>query len=258
MSNVYCICMNKGGVGKTTLTTNIAGVLASRQKKVLIVDTDGQGNCAISFGYDPSKFEDSIYDVFIGEKSIDDVKVKIDGFVDLVPANDDMNFLEFDVLPKIKQYSQPFHLLKKEIDKVRDNYDYILIDTPPSMGLVLFNALVTSNNVMLPFVPEQYNVKGLIRVVNAIRKFRDTHNPDLNISGVAGMMIDKRTILHASMLDKAKEYCERNNVHFFNTIIPRSIVFANANAYEIMPAVWNRKGKAIKACHELVGELING
>lgn len=258
MSNVYCICMNKGGVGKTTLTTNMAGVLASKNKKVLIIDTDGQGNSAISFGYKPSKFEHSIYDVFIGEKSIDDVKVQVDGFVDLVPANEDMNFLEFDVLPKIKEYSRPFHLLKKEVDKVKDDYDYVLIDTPPSMGLVLFNVLVASNNIMLPFVPEQYNVEGLTRVVDAIRKFKDTHNPELNISGVAGMMIDKRTILHSSMLDKARDYCERNNVHFFQTTIPRSIVFANANAYEIMPAVWNRKGKAIQAYHDLVGELING
>lgn len=258
MTKIYSISINKGGVGKTTLATNLSGVLSiGKNNRVLIIDTDGQGNATSSFSIKPDKLKQTVYDVFSGDKTIDEVKIRIDDNVDIVPANDEMNFLEFDILPNLKEYSRPFHLLKDAIDKVKDQYDYILIDTPPSMGLVTFNALVASNYVMLPFVPEMYSVDGLKRVVKAIEKFKKKHNPDLKISGVIGMMIDKRTILHASLLDKAREYCEVSGINFYETYIPRSIVFANANAYENRPAVWGRKGKAVQSYYTLMEELIN-
>jgi chromosome partitioning protein len=250
--------MNKGGVGKTTMTTNMSGVLSiEKNSRILIVDTDGQANSTISFSLKPEKIKYSIYDVLVGDKTIDEVKIRIDDNVDIVPANDEMNFLEFDILPNLKEYTKPFNLLKNAIEQIKDQYDYILIDTPPAMGLVTFNVLVASNYVMLPFVPEMYNVKGLQRVVEAIEKFKKKHNPELEIAGVIGMMIDKRTVLHASMLDKAKEYCEVKGIRFFENYIPRSIVFANANAYENRPAVWGRKGKAVQSYYNLVEEIIN-
>lgn len=257
MAEILTVSMNKGGVGKTTLATNLAGAISKikKDKKILIIDTDGQGNSAISFGYNPSDFEDSIYDVFMGTKSIDDVTVKIDENVYLVPANDDMSFLEFEILPKIKEYEKPFYLLKDAVDKIRDKYDYIILDTPPAMGLVMFNSLVASDKVILPFLPEAYNVKGLIRVVDAINNFKTAHNPSLQIAGVVGMMIDKRTNLHGLLLRNAKDYCKKNGVHFYKTTIPRSIIFANAVTYDEKPATWERRGKAVEAYIKLAKEV---
>ncbi|UNY48909.1 chromosome (plasmid) partitioning protein [Bacillus phage FADO] len=260
MAEIYCVCMNKGGVGKTTIITNLAGVFSfNGDKKILIVDTDGQGNSAISFRYNPSDFEDSVYDVFMGTKTVKEAVTKIDDNIDLLPANQDMNFLEFDLLPNIKDIDKPFHILKNALKQVEDEYDYIFIDTPPSMGLVTGNVLVASQHVLLPFVPEMFNVKGLIRVVQAINDFKESENKDLNILGVIGIMVDKRTTLHGVMLEQAREYCANNDIKFFNTIIPKSIVFANAVAYSDRPAVWESKNsKAVSSYFKIGEEIING
>ncbi|MCR8987696.1 ParA family protein [Brevibacillus laterosporus] len=261
MAIVYSVCMNKGGVGKTSLITNLAAALASRMpdKKVLIIDTDGQGNSSIAFGKNPQEFDSSMYGVFVGDLSFDDCTVQIQDNLFLVPANDDMNFLEFDVLSNLKKYPEPFALLSNAIKDVNDKYDYIFIDTPPSLGLVACNVLSVANEILIPFVPELFAVQGLMRVMDAINEFKEKTNPNLKISGVIGMMVDARTTLHSEMLQSARQYCFKNNIHIFDTIIPRSIRFANATAYENKPAVLIDKNNPIVSNYfKLLEEITNG
>ncbi len=259
MAQIFSVAMNKGGVGKTSLITNLAAAISSQQpdKKVLIVDTDGQGNSALAFGRKPADFTSSVYHIFTGKKTIDDVKVKLSDNLYLVPANDEMNFLEFDVLTKIKEYKNVFGLLKAGIEPIRDEYDYIFIDSPPSLGLIFGNILAVADKVIIPFVPETFAVQGLIRIIESVNEFKEKSNPSLTLAGVVGMMVDTRTVLHSEMLSKARQYCSDRDYRMFDTVIPRSIRFANATAYSGQPAVWtDRSNPIVGAYYELVEEVL--
>ncbi|WP_409276412.1 ParA family protein (plasmid) [Neobacillus sp. SCS-31] len=258
MSEVYAISMNKGGVGKTSLVTNLAGAITRvLKKKVLIIDTDGQGNTSIAFGLKPDAFENTVYDVLLGEKDPKEAIVKVNELLDILPSNNDMNFLEFDILPNIQQYRQPFALLKNALAGIRDSYDYIFIDTPPSMGLVAGNVLAASDKVIIPFVAEMFAVSGLVRVVGAINDFKAKENPSLEVAGIVGMMVDSRTTLHSEMLQQARRYCVENNLLMYETIIPKSIRFANSTAYEGKPATWtDYNNPIVSAYYELMKEVI--
>jgi chromosome partitioning protein len=258
MTEIIAISMNKGGVGKTSLVSNLAGAITKKLKKrVLIVDTDGQGNTSIAFGLKPQEFEHTIYDVLTGEKTAKEVIVPVNKHLDILPANDQMNFLEFDILPNIQQYGQPFSLLKKALEDIKDDYSYIFIDTPPSMGLVAGNVLAASTKVIIPFVPELFAVSGLIRVIEAIDDFKAKENPALEVAGIIGMMVDSRTTLHSDMLQQARRYCVENDLTMFETIIPKSIRFANATAFEGKPAVWTDASNQIVAAYfELMKEVV--
>lgn len=258
MAEIFAISMNKGGVGKTSLVTNLAGAITKRLKKrVLIVDTDGQGNSSIAFGLKPQEFEHTIYDVLLGEVPIEKAIVSINEHLDILPANNDMNFIEFDILPNIQQYQKPFSLLKKALEEVKSNYDLIFIDAPPSMGLVSGNVLAAADKVILPFVPEMFAVSGVIRVVEAINDFKAKENPALEVAGIVGMMVDSRTTLHSEMLQQARRYCLESDLTMFETIIPKSIRFANSTAYEGKPATWTDSSNPIVAAYfELMKEVI--
>lgn len=238
MTTIYTVAMNKGGVGKTTLITNIATVM-SFSKKVLLIDMDGQGNASMAFGMNPVRFSNTIYDVLLNGKSIENAIVSLSDNLDLLPANYDMNFFEIDVLPNLSKYKKPFELLKKAIEPIKDEYDYIFIDNPPSIGLVAGNSLIASNKVIVPFVPEPFAKNGLVKVLETINDVRKRDNPTLEVSAVVGMMIDKRTVLHRQLLNEAKEYCESKGIPFAETTIPRTITYANDTAYRGKPSTWD-------------------
>jgi chromosome partitioning protein len=258
MGEIYAISMNKGGVGKTSLVSNLAGAITKKLKKrVLLVDTDGQANTSIAFGLKPHDFEYTIYDVLTGEKKAKDVIVPVNEYLDILPANNDMNFLEFDILPNIQQYAKPFSLLKKALEEIKDDYFVIFVDTPPSMGLVAGNVLAASDKVIIPFVPEMFAVSGLIRVIEAIEDFKSRENQELEVAGIVGMMVDSRTTLHSEMLQQARKYCLENDLKMFETIIPKSIRFANSTAYEGKPATWTDYNNPIVAAYfDLMKEVI--
>ena len=259
MAEIFTISMNKGGVGKTSLVTNLCGAIISehKDKKILIIDADGQGNASIAFGLNPYEIEDTLYDVLTKDVPIKDVAIEIEKNLHIVPSNNDMNFVEFDILPNIKQYSEPFKLLKNAVEKVEKDYDYIFIDTPPSMGLIAGNVLATAHKVIIPFMPEMFAVTGLIRVVDAIVDFKESVNPDLKIEGIVGMMVDTRTNLHNEMVEKARAYSAKNDITMYETVIPKSIRFANSFAYEQKPATMtDYRNHLVKSYFDLVGELI--
>lgn len=250
--------MNKGGVGKTSLVTNLAGAIGKKlNKKVLIVDTDGQGNSSLAFGINSNELDTTIYDVLLGNANAKDAIINVGYNVDLLPANDEMNFYDMDVLTNIKMYQQPFHMLKKALEGITDHYDYIFIDTPPSMSLVAGNVLIASQKVIIPFTPETFAVKGLIRIIQAINEFKAKDNPNLEVEGVVGMMVQSGTVLHSEMLQQARRFCVENDITMYETIIPKSIRFANSTAYEGKPAVWtDSKNDIVSAYFELMKEWI--
>ncbi|AQX56541.1 chromosome partitioning protein ParA [Priestia flexa] len=251
--------MNKGGVGKTSLVTNLAGAITKQmKKKVLIIDTDGQGNSSIAFGFkQPNDFEYTIYDVLMGEKNAKDVIIEVSPHLHILPSNKDMNFLEFDILPNLHQYGEPFKLLTRHVVGIQDQYDYIFIDTPPSMGLVAGNVLAIADKVIIPFAPETFGVNGLINVIEGVSDFKKKENPSLEIAGVVGMMLDSRTSLHGELIKQARQYCFEHDINMCDTVIPKSIRFANATAYDGKPATWSDSNNPIvKAYYELLEEVL--
>ncbi len=259
VAEIYSISMNKGGVGKTSLVTNLASILAKKyKKKVLIVDTDAQGNSSIAFGKNPYEFEHTIYDVMLNGCNPKDAIRTMKRNIDLLPANDDMNFLEFDVLPYLDKYTRPYYLLKDGMESINKEYDYIFIDTPPSLGFVAGNCLTYANHVIIPFVPEMYDVKGLIRVVKAIAEFRNDYNPSLNIGGVIGMKVESGTSLHSEMLQEARKYCDQSGIYMYETIIPKTIAFAKAVAYSSVPAILSSesKNKLVSSYDDIAKEFL--
>lgn len=257
MAEIISITINKGGVGKTSLVSNLVGALIKKHdKKVLIVDTDGQGNLGIAFGLVPDSLETSVYDVLLNKCDTKEAIIEINENLHIIPANNDMSFVEFDVLPNLKEFNQPFHLLKNALESVKDYYDYIFIDTPPAMGLIAGNVLVASDKVIIPYVPEVFAVNGLIRIYDAITDFKNDHNPKLEILGIIGMMVDLRTTLHQSMLQQARAHCYENNLHMYETIIPRSIRFASSTL-QGEPATWtNKNNHLVSAYYEFLDEMI--
>ena len=282
MTKIISTAINKGGVGKTTLISNIVGSLSPKKEtissklislvsnffssqksktndfpKILVIDTDGQGNLSLSFNLVPENIENTLYDVLVGSIPINESIIPINDNIDMIPSNSDMSFIEFDILPKLSTYKEPFKLLKNALDPIKDDYDYIFIDTPPAMGLIVGNVLCTSTDVIIPYVPEVFAVNGLIRIQSSIEEFSESFNPNLNIAGVIGMMVDSRTTLHQDMLQQARTHCFEQNIHMFNTVIPKSIRFANSNRHGI-PAVWsNEKNHLIDSYFDFLDELIN-
>lgn len=256
MTRIIAISTNKGGVLKTSLTTNLAGVL-SKENRILIVDTDNQGNAALSFGKNPDQFERTIYDVLL--EGIDPKKAVYNVYenIDLLPANDEMAFFEFDVLTQISKYPEPFSLLKNALEPIQDDYDFILIDTPPNLGLTQGNVLSFAKEVLIPFQPESYSMRSLVKILKAIDDFRERHNPHLSVLGVVGTLIDSRTVLHSQVLQECRAFCMENNIPIFETVIPRTVRFAASVAYEGLPAtLTNKSNTLVSSYFELTKEML--
>lgn len=256
MGRVIAISTNKGGVLKTSITVNLAGVLANKKKRVLIVDTDNQGNCLLSFGRNPDAEHGTIYNVLVDGMKPSDAIQTVYKNIDVLPANDDMTFFELDVLSNPKKFPQPFQLMRKQLAQIRKAYDYILIDTPPNLGLTQANVLSFADSVIIPFQPEQYSMRSLVKIVKAIGDFKDKQNPALTISGVVATLVDSRTVLHSQILQECRKYCAANQIHFFDTVIPRTVRYAANIAYERLPTTLaDAKHQAATAYNELYKEV---
>jgi len=261
MGEVWAISTNKGGVLKTSITTNLAGCLAEKGKRVLIIDTDNQGNVALTFGKNPDTFENTIYDVLMGlapEVAITNVyNSNSAGLVDLLPSNDDMAFLEFDVLTQRDTYKQPFLLLKNAVSHLAKSYDYILIDSPPNLGLTAGNVLSFADKVIIPFQPESYSMRSLVKILQAMENFKIEHNGNLQVLGIVATLVDTRTTLHAQVLQECRKFCIQQGISMFETVIPRSVRFASSVAYERLPASLSsdKTNKLVLSYHELLEEI---
>lgn len=256
---IIAISTNKGGVLKTSLATNLAGVISKTGKKVLIVDTDNQGNVSLSFGLNPDNFKKTLYNVLVEGIPAKNVIQNVYENIDIIPSNDDMAFFEFDVLTNLKKYPQPFHLLRGSLKNIHSNYNYVLIDTPPNIGLTQGNVLAYADGVIIPFQPEVYSMRSLQKIMEAIRQFKEDHNPRLTIIGVVATLVDSRTVLHSQVLQECRRFCHENGIRMFETVIPRTIRYASSVAYENLPATLSDKeNPLIQSYYQLWGELKNG
>ena len=232
---------NKGGSLKTTTTTNLAGVMAAQKKKVLIVDSDAQSNVSLTFGLNPDDFRTTLYDVLTTSLPAEDAIIKVHKYIDILPSNDDLISFDFEVIGNPDRYPEPFSLMKNALGHLRSQYDYILIDTPPALSLMVGNAFSLADRILIPFTPEFYSMRSLISVIKTIRDFIAEYNENLDILGVIRVMVNTNTTLHSDIIQKTNIFAKEQGIHVFEAMLPRTIEFANAVANKNLPATMARK-----------------
>lgn len=256
MGRIIAISTNKGGVLKTSLVTNIAGVL-SKTHRVLIVDTDYQGNSLLTFGVSPRTLDLTLYDVLAEGVKAESVVTNVHENIDIVPSNKDLSLLEFNMMSNPSKYPNPFKLLKTALEPLVDRYDYVLVDTPPNMGLIQANVLSFVEEVIIPFQPETYSRLSLIEMLEFIADFQKRDNPKLSVLGIVGTLVDFRTTLHEMIMADCQKYCTDHGLRMFKTSIPRSIRFASTVAFHSLPAtlVDSRKHQIVNKYFNLAREV---
>lgn len=255
---IIAVSTNKGGVLKTSMATNLAGVIASKGKKVLLVDTDNQGNVLLSFGHNPDQCKVSLFDVLVHDLPVDHAIVSVHKRIDVLPSNDDMAFFEFDVLGNPKKFPRPFQLLRHRLTEPAKGYDVVIIDTPPNLGLTQANVLSFADHVLIPFQPEQYSMRSLVKIVQAIEDFKNKQNPGLSILGVVPTLVDFRTVLHSEVIQECRKYCDQKNIRMYDTAIKKTVRYASSIAYDRLPVTLaDPKSPAAQNYNELYREVFS-
>jgi len=228
VGQVIAVALQKGGVGKTTTVVNVATVLAEKGKKVAIVDFDPQGNAAICLGIDPDSLEKSIYNVFTDETNIKKVLIKTKFGVDIIPANDDLSQLDLLILQNPEVFKNPAHVLRDILIEIRNKYDYILIDLPPSLSLLTVNGLSAADEVLIPLQCEYLATSGVNKLLRSIDNVRENYNPNLKIKGIVATMFNVRTNLSSVVLQEARRFFTEAGIIVFDTTISRSVRYGEA------------------------------
>ncbi|MBQ7359449.1 MAG: ParA family protein [Lachnospiraceae bacterium] len=250
MGRIIAIANQKGGVGKTTTSINLSAALAEKGKKVLVIDTDPQGNTTSGFGVDKNDLEDTIYELILGECSIHDCILKnVIENVSILPANVNLAAAEIELIGvERKEF-----ILKGEVDYVKDQYDYIIIDCPPSLNALTINALTTADSVLVPIQCEYYALEGLSQLIHTVNLVKERLNPELDMEGVVFTMYDSRTNLSMQVVENVKNHLNQN---VYNTVIPRNIRLAEAPSYGQPITIYDPKSAGAEAYMKLAEEVI--
>jgi len=249
MAKVIAITNQKGGVGKTTTSINLAASLVRTKRRVLLVDIDPQGNATMGSGVTKDSIEYSVYQVLLGLEPIGKATRSTEGGYDLVPANADLAGAEIELITLDRRERH----LRTALEMVESNYDYILIDCPPALSLLTVNALVASHAVLIPMQCEYYALEGLSSLVGTIQRVRESLNPQLEIEGLLRTMYDPRNSL-------ANEVSAQLLKHFgdklYRTIIPRNVRLAEAPSYGKPVISYDMQSKGAQAYLALAGEIL--
>lgn len=250
MGRVIAIANQKGGVGKTTTAINLSAAIAKKGKKVLVIDSDPQGNTTSGFGVDKNELENTIYELLLGECSVHDCILKeVIPNVSILPANVNLAAAEIEMIGIEKKE----YILKNEIDWIKDDYDYIMIDCPPSLSMLTVNAMTTANTVLVPIQCEYYALEGLSQLIYTVNLVKERLNPKLDMEGVVFTMYDSRTNLSSQVVENVKSHLKQK---VYNTVIPRNIRLAEAPSYGMPINMYDPKSAGAESYASLADEIM--
>ncbi len=251
MGKAIAIFNQKGGVGKTTTNINLAACLALKGKKVLILDIDPQGNTTSGIGVSKKTLEKTVYNILVDDEFNPEeaiINTSVDN-LDLIPASVDLAGAEVELV----QIEGREKALKNGLDKIRDNYDYIFIDCPPSLGLLTINSLAAVDSVLIPIQCEFYALEGVSQLVSTIELVRKSLNPSLKVQGVILSMFDGRTNLSAQVVQEVKKYFGGK---VYSTVIPRNVRLAEAPSFGLPITEYDPKSRGAEAYTEFAEEFL--
>ena len=250
MGRIIAIANQKGGVGKTTTAINLSACLAEVGKKVLTIDMDPQGNTTSGLGVDKESVENTVYELMLSECTVQESihATEIENLM-LIPSNVNLAGAEIELLG----INEKEYILKKEIDRVKDEYDYLIIDCPPSLNMLTINAMTTANTVIVPIQCEYYALEGLSQLIHTINLVQQRLNPSLHMEGVVFTMYDARTNLSLQVVENVKNNL---NTNIYKTIIPRNIRLAEAPSHGLPINIYDTKSTGAESYRLLAQEVI--
>lgn len=247
---IIAIANQKGGVGKTTTSINLSACIAAKGKKVLVIDIDPQGNTTSGYGIEKNELENTIYELILGDCSIEDCILKeVFPNISILPSNVNLAAAEIELIGVEKKE----YILKNEVDWVKDRYDFIIIDCPPSLSLLTVNAMTTADSVLVPIQCEYYALEGLSQLIHTVNLVKERLNPDLDMDGVVFTMYDSRTNLSAQVVENVKSHLNQN---VYKTLIPRNIRLAEAPSYGKPINMYDPKSAGAESYMSLAEEVI--
>jgi chromosome partitioning protein len=251
MGRIIAIANQKGGVGKTTTAINLSAALAKLNHKVLALDMDPQGNMTSGLSVDKNEVKYSIYDLIIGNATIEECICRdVYENLDILPSNINLSAAEIELIGiENKEF-----IIKKEIDRVKDSYDFIIIDCPPALSMLTINAMTTANSILVPIQCEYYALEGLSQLMHTIQLVQERLNPELMIEGVVFTMYDARTNLSLQVVETVKDNLKQN---IYKTIIPRNIRLAEAPSHGMPIHLYDPKSAGAESYMLLAEEVIH-
>ena len=251
MGKIISVSNQKGGVGKTTTALSLSAALGVLEKKVLLIDMDPQSNATSGLGIDSNEATLSSYDLIIGNAKASNIVIQTSSpNLDLIPAKIDLVGLEIEIVNE----SSREYLLKNALEKIKEKYDFIIIDCPPSLGLITLNSLTCSNSVIIPIQCEYFALEGLGKLLNTIKGVQKVHNPNLSLEGILLTMFDSRLRLSNQVKQDVKKHF--GNI-VFNTIIPRNVSLGEAPSHGESILMYNATSKGSKSYLKFAQEIVN-